>query len=52
MKVVGSGGLLGHFDGRWPKRFCRIIEAYDAPHAEMWDLYLGLDMALREGLST
>jgi ribonuclease HI len=50
-ELAGCGGLLRQSDGTWIKGFSRKIGACDALHAEMWGLYLGLDMAWREGIS-
>ena len=50
-ELAGCGGILRQSDGRWIKGFSRKIGACDALHAEMWGLYLGLDMAWSEGLS-
>jgi len=50
-ELAGCGRILCQSDGRWIKGFSRKIGACDALHAEMWGLYLGLDMAWSEGLS-
>ena len=44
----GCGGLFRDSDGRWIKGYTRKIGVCDALHAEMWDMYLGLEMAWRE----
>ena len=49
-ELVGCGGLLRQPDGTWIKGFSRKIGVRDALHAEMWGLYLGLDMAWGEGI--
>jgi len=48
---AGCDGLLRQSNGTWIKGFSRKIGACDALHAEMWGLYLGLDMTWREGIS-
>ncbi|CAJ2642097.1 unnamed protein product [Trifolium pratense] len=50
-EVAGCGGLFRDSDGRWIKGYTKKIEACDALQAEMWGLYLGLDMAWREQFS-
>jgi ribonuclease HI len=50
-EITGCGGLTQDSDGRWIKGFARKIEACDALHAEMWDLYIGLDMTQWENIS-
>jgi len=45
--IVGCGGLFHPSGGRWIKSYTKKIGACDALHAEMWGLYLGLDMAWR-----
>jgi ribonuclease HI len=49
--IAGCGGLFRDSDGRWIKGYTKKIGACDALHAEMWGLYLGLDMAWREHYS-
>lgn len=48
---MGCRGLLQNSDGRRLKRFSGKIRGCDALYTEMWVLYLGLDIAWREGLS-
>jgi len=50
-ELVGCGGILRQSDGMWIKGFSCKSGACDALHAEMWGLYLGLDLTLSEGLS-
>jgi len=50
-ELVGCGGLFRQPDGKLIKGFSCKIGACDTLHAKMWGLYLGLDMAWREGLS-
>ncbi|GAU31501.1 hypothetical protein TSUD_332760 [Trifolium subterraneum] len=50
-ETAGCGGLFRDSDGRWIKGFTRKIGACDALHAEMWGMYLGIDIAWRDGLS-
>jgi len=45
---AGCGGFLRDSDGRWIKGYFKKIEVSDAFHAEMSDMYLGLDLAWRE----
>jgi len=47
----GCGGLLRDANGRWIKGFVRKIGACDALHAKMWGIYLGLELAWRDGIS-
>jgi ribonuclease HI len=44
----GCGGLFRDTEGRWLKGYIRKIGVCDALHAEMWGMYLGLEMAWRE----
>jgi ribonuclease HI len=46
--TVGCGGLFRDSDGRWINGFSNKIGVCDALHAEMWGMYLGLDLARRE----
>jgi hypothetical protein len=41
----GCGGLFRNSNGRWTKGYAKKIGSCDVFHAEMWGLYLGLDMA-------
>jgi ribonuclease HI len=50
-ELVGCGRLFRQPDSKWIKGFSHKIGVYDALHAEMWDLYIELDMARREGIS-
>ena len=47
----GCRGLLRDANGRWIKGFVRKIGACDALHAEMWGMYLGLELAWRDDIS-
>jgi len=49
--IAGCGCLFRDSDGRWIKDYTKKIGACDVLHAEMWGLYLGLDMAWREHYS-
>jgi ribonuclease HI len=49
--ISGCGGLFRNSDGRWIKGYAKKIGSCDAFHAEMWGLYLGLDMAWRDHIS-
>jgi len=46
-ELAGYDRLLHQPDGKWIKGFSRKIGACDALHAEMWGLYVRLDMAWR-----
>lgn len=45
--IVGCGGLLQHSDRRWLTEYSRKIETYDALSAEMWRMYMGMQLAWR-----
>jgi ribonuclease HI len=49
--ISGCGGIFRNSDGRWIKGYAKKIGSCDAFHAEMWGLYLGLDMAWRDHIS-
>ncbi|CAJ2627891.1 unnamed protein product [Trifolium pratense] len=49
--ISGCGGLFRNSDGRWIKGYAKKIGSCDSFHAEMWGLYLGLDMAWRDHIS-
>jgi hypothetical protein len=49
--ILGCGGLFRNSDGRWIKGYAKKIGPCDAFHAEMWGLYLSLDMAWRDHIS-
>jgi len=52
MEVIAEcGGLFRDSDGRWIKAYIKKIGACDALHAEIWGLYLGLEMAWRKHYS-
>ncbi|GAU24728.1 hypothetical protein TSUD_355570 [Trifolium subterraneum] len=48
--LVGCSGLLRNSDGNWLKGYSRKLGNCDALHAEMWSMYLGLDLARRVGI--
>ena len=48
---AGYGGLLRDSSGKWLKGFVRKIVVCDALHAKMRGLYLGLELAWRDGIS-
>jgi ribonuclease HI len=48
--LAGCGGLLRDSDGRWIKGYSRKLGDCDALHAEMWGMYLGLDLAHQQGI--
>jgi ribonuclease HI len=47
----GCGGLLRDSDGRRIKGYVRKIEICDAFNAEMWGMYIFLDMAWRANIT-
>ncbi|RHN50339.1 putative ribonuclease H-like domain-containing protein [Medicago truncatula] len=47
----GCGGLFRSSDGIWLKGYIRKVGVCDALHAELWGMYLGLDMAWREHIT-
>ncbi|GAU47866.1 hypothetical protein TSUD_404370 [Trifolium subterraneum] len=49
--ISGCRGLFRNSDGRWIKGYTKKIESCGSFHAEMWGLYLGLDMAWRDHIS-
>jgi len=44
----GCGDLFRSSDGRWLKGYIRKVGVCDALHAELWGMYLGLDMVWRD----
>jgi len=44
-------GLLRDSNDKWLKGFVCKIGVCDALHAEMWGLYIGLELAWRDGVS-
>ncbi|KAK2359284.1 SKP1 protein [Trifolium repens] len=48
--LASCGGLLRNSDGTWLKGYSRKLGICDVLHAEMWGMYLGLDLARREGI--
>jgi ribonuclease HI len=47
--LAGCGGLFRDSDGRWIKGYSRKIGTCDALSAEMWGMYLGMQLAWRQG---
>lgn len=47
-RISSCGGIFCDADGKWIKGYTKKIGACDALHAEMWVLYLGIEMAWRE----
>jgi ribonuclease HI len=45
--LAGCGGLLRNSDGRWLKGYSHKIGTCDALCAEMWGMYLGMQLARR-----
>jgi len=50
-EIAWCGSLLHNSKGRWIKGYIRNIGVCDALHAEMWGMYLGLDMTRKERTS-
>ncbi|PNX76496.1 ribonuclease H [Trifolium pratense] len=46
--LAGCGGLFRKSDDRLIKGYSRKIGTYDAFSAEMWGMYLGMQLALRQ----
>ncbi|MCI03243.1 ribonuclease H protein [Trifolium medium] len=44
----GCGGLFHNSDERWIKGYIKKIKACDALHAEMWGMYIDLDLECKE----
>ncbi|PNX97212.1 nucleic acid binding protein [Trifolium pratense] len=51
LELAGCGGLLCDSDGRWLTRYSRKIGTCDALGAEMWGMYLGMQIAWRQGFN-
>ncbi|PNX73414.1 ribonuclease H [Trifolium pratense] len=49
LDLVGCGGLFRKLDGKWIKGYLSKIETYDDLSAEMWGMYLGMELAWRQG---
>ncbi|MCH97348.1 ribonuclease H protein, partial [Trifolium medium] len=47
--LAGCGGLFRNSDGRWIKGYARKIGTCDTLCAEMWGMYLGIELAWRQG---
>ncbi|GAU49093.1 hypothetical protein TSUD_137780 [Trifolium subterraneum] len=43
--LAGRGGLLWDSNGKWIKGYSRKIGSCDALHAEMWGMYVGMNLA-------
>ena len=43
--LAGCGGLFWNSEGRWIKGYARKIGTCDALSAEMWGMYLGIQLA-------
>jgi hypothetical protein len=41
---TGCGGLFRNSDGRWIKDYFKKISVCDDFHAELWKIYLGLNL--------
>ncbi|GAU49481.1 hypothetical protein TSUD_286190 [Trifolium subterraneum] len=51
IQLSGCGGLLRNNDGICVSSFARKIGSCDALHAEMWGMYIGMDLARRKGVT-
>ncbi|CAJ2647032.1 unnamed protein product [Trifolium pratense] len=51
LELAGCGGLLRDSDGRWLTGYSRKIGTCDALGAEMWGMYLGMQIAWRQGFN-
>jgi len=49
--LSGCGGLLRDSMGNCLNSYARKIGSCDALHAEMWGMYIGMDMARRQGIT-
>ncbi|MCI28290.1 ribonuclease H protein, partial [Trifolium medium] len=47
--LAGCGGLFRNLEGRWIKGYARKIETRDALCAEMWEMYLEMQLAWKQG---
>jgi ribonuclease HI len=51
INLSGCGGLLRDSNGNCLSSFARKIGSCDALHAEMWGMYIGMDLARRQGIT-
>jgi ribonuclease HI len=51
INLSGCGGLLRNSNGTFLKGYARKIGSCDALHAEMWGMYIGMDLARRQGIT-
>jgi ribonuclease HI len=51
INLSGCGGLLRNSYGICVSSFARKIGSCDALHAEMWGMYIGMDLARRQGIT-
>ncbi|GAU14826.1 hypothetical protein TSUD_50380 [Trifolium subterraneum] len=51
VSLAGCGGLLRDSNDKWIKGYSRKIGSCDALHAEMWGMYLGMNLAWRQGIT-
>ncbi|MCI46118.1 ribonuclease H protein, partial [Trifolium medium] len=49
LELAGCGGLQRDSDGRWLTGYSRKIGTCDALGTEMWGMYLGMQIAWRQG---
>ncbi|GAU41583.1 hypothetical protein TSUD_271920 [Trifolium subterraneum] len=49
LELAGCGGLLRDSNGRWLTGYSRKIGTCDSLSAEMWGMYLGMQLAWRNG---
>jgi ribonuclease HI len=50
MGPAGCSGLLSNSDGTWLKGYSQKLAICDVDHEEMQGMYLGLNLARREGI--
>jgi len=48
---LGCGNLLWDANDTWIKGFLRKVATCDALHAEIWGMYVGLELALKDDIS-
>ncbi|GAU35182.1 hypothetical protein TSUD_319920 [Trifolium subterraneum] len=51
LDLAGCGGLLRDSNGQWIHGYTQKIGACDALHAEMWGMYVGMNLARRQGVT-
>ncbi|MCI18492.1 non-LTR retroelement reverse transcriptase [Trifolium medium] len=51
VNLSGCGGLLRDSSGTCLNSYARKISSCDALHAEMWGMYIGMDLTRRQGIT-